>query len=152
MKLLLKMVMLFSVPPLLMAAIWMDRQPSPKPYRAPALLPPAGSVPVTGRETLTWGSEPRNPLSSTAASLQRGKELFIINCAFCHGQSSAELGPVGKRLSPLPPELNHSLLHERSDSHIYKVISLGFGRMPPFMEKLTQAERWQLVNFLRTRQ
>ena len=32
-----------------------------------------------------------------------------------------------------------------------KVGSNGFGRMPPFKEKLSPQERWHLVNFLRTR-
>jgi len=151
MKRLAKLMILLSVAPLLMAAIWMDKQPSPKPYQAPALLPPGDSVPVTGRETLTQDSLPRNPLSPADASPQQGKELFAVNCAFCHGHNSAERGPVGKKLNPPPPGLDRALLNERSDAQIYKAISLGFGRMPPFKDKLTQRERWQLVIFLRSR-
>ncbi|HEX9137171.1 MAG TPA: cytochrome c [Nitrospirota bacterium] len=39
-----------------------------------------------------------------------------------------------------------------SDSTIFKAITFGFGRMPAFQDKLMSAERWNLVNFLRTRQ
>ena len=150
MKLIARLVIL-SVTPLLTAALWMDRQPSPKPYQAPVLTAPAGSVPVTGREVVSPASEPKNPQTENPASVERGRALFTINCAMCHGQTSAERGPVGKKLIPPPPGLDRDLLQKRSDAHLYKAISLGFGRMPPFKDKLAPTERWELVNFLRTR-
>ncbi|MBK5275903.1 MAG: c-type cytochrome [Desulfuromonadales bacterium] len=150
MKPIARMVVL-AIAPLLMAALWMDKQPSYKPYQVPVLAPPVDAVPVTGRELLTQGSELKNPVSPSPAALERGKALFATNCAMCHGITSAERGPVGKKLKPPPPGLDHDLLQNRSDAHIYKAISLGFGRMPLFKAKLTQQERWELVNFLRTR-
>jgi len=150
MRHLLKLVILAAAP-LLMAALWMDKQPSYKPYQTPLLSPPAGSVPVTGREIVSQDSEPKNPITPNPASLAQGKALFTINCAMCHGQTSAERGPVGKKLNPPPPGLDQDLVRERSDAHIFKAITLGFGRMPPFKDKLTQQERWELVNFLRAR-
>jgi hypothetical protein len=39
-----------------------------------------------------------------------------------------------------------------SDPTIFKAITFGFGRMPAFQDKLMPGERWNLVNFLRTRQ
>jgi len=150
MKTIVNLVVLAAVP-LLLAAMWMDRQPSHKPYQAPVLTAPAGSVPITGQETVSPDSESKNPLVPIPASLERGAELFRINCAMCHGQSSAEHGPVGKKLKPPPPGLDHDLLQARSDAHIFKAVTFGFGRMPPFKDKLTRQERWELVNFLRTR-
>lgn len=137
--------------PLLMAAIWMDKQPSPKPYQAPVLAAPAGSVPITGKEQITQGSALANPIAPNPVSLERGQELFTINCAMCHGSTSAERGPVGKKLSPPPPGLDQELVRARSDAHIFKAVTFGFGRMPPFKDKLSPGERWELVNFLRTR-
>jgi mono/diheme cytochrome c family protein len=142
---------IMAVAPLLMAALWMDKQPSYKPYQKPLLSPPAGSVPVTGREIVSQSSELKNPLTPNPASLAQGKALFTINCAMCHGQTSAERGPVGKKLKPPPPGLEQDLLKNRSDAHIFKAITFGFGRMPPFKDKLSPGERWELVNFLRTR-
>lgn len=150
MRHILKLVILAAAP-LLMAALWMDRQPSYKPYQEPVMLPSAGSVPVTGREVVSQDTEPRNPVAPTRESLSQGKILFAINCAMCHGISSAESGPVGKKLTPQPPGLDRNLVRDRSDAHIYRAISLGFGRMPPFKNKLTQQERWEVINFLRTR-
>jgi hypothetical protein len=42
-------------------------------------------------------------------------------------------------------------VQERSDAAFFKAITFGFGRMPPFKDKLSPRERWDLVNFLRTR-
>jgi mono/diheme cytochrome c family protein len=142
---------IMAVVPLLMAAMWMDRQPSIKPYQAPVLMPPVGSVPVSGRELVSQGAELKNPVSPNAASIVQGKTLFAINCAICHGQTSAERGPVGKKLTPPPPGLDRDLLQGLSDGAIFKAITFGFGRMPPFQDKLLPRERWDLVTFLRTR-
>jgi mono/diheme cytochrome c family protein len=151
MKRILNLAMLLAVAPLLMAALWMDNQPSYKPYQAPVLAPPVGSVPISGKEIVSQATEPRNPITPTKESLEQGKALFAINCAMCHGQTSTEHGPVGKKLNPPPPGLDQDLVRERSDAHIFKAITFGFGRMPPFKDKLTPRERWDLVNFLRTR-
>ncbi len=151
MKTTMRLLILLACAPLLTAAIWMDRQPSPKPYQAPIMIAPPGSVPITGREMVSQSSELKNPLPATADSLERGKQLFNINCDICHGQSSAERGAVGKKLKPPPPGLGQAMLLSRSDAHIFKAVTFGFGRMPPFRDKLTPSERWELVNFLRTR-
>jgi mono/diheme cytochrome c family protein len=129
----------------------MDRQPSHKPYQAPVLAPPADSVPTSGREVVSQQSELANPVTASAESLALGKTLFEINCAMCHGITSAERGPVGKKLNPPPPGLDHDQLQGLNDSFIYKAIALGFGRMPPFQYRLTPGERWNLINFLRSR-
>ena len=137
--------------PILMAALWMDEQPSYKPYRPPVLSPPAGSVPVSGKEVIPQGGELKNPVLPTAASLAEGKTLFDINCAMCHGMTTAERGPVGLKLTPPPPALDREMVRGLSDATIFRAVTFGFGRMPPFQEKLTPHERWSLVNFLRTR-
>lgn len=151
MKSVLKVIMLVAVAPFLMAAIWMDDQQSYKPYKAPALAPPAGAVPVTGREVVSQESELKNPLPPAAESIAEGKKLFETNCFICHGQTSAERGPVGKKLAPPPPGLDPDMVKGLSDSAIFKAVTFGFGRMPVFQDKLTPDERWKLVHYLRTR-
>jgi mono/diheme cytochrome c family protein len=69
----------------------------------------------------------------------------------CHGETSADRGPVGKKLVPPAPGLDHDMLKGLSDAAIFKAVTLGFGRMPAFKDKLTPGERWNLVNFVRTR-
>jgi mono/diheme cytochrome c family protein len=143
--------LLILVAPLLMAAIWMDKQQSYKPYKAPVMAPPVGSVPLSGRENVSREAELKNPVAPTEASLAQGKALFEINCVICHGQTSKERGPVGKKLVPPPPGLDHKMVKGLSDSTIFKAITFGFGRMPAFQDKLMPEERWNLVNSLRAR-
>ena len=146
-----KKLAILAAVPFLIAAIWLDDQQSYKPYKAPVLAPPAGAVPTTGREIVSQASELKNPAPPTASSLAEGKALFETNCVICHGQDSAERGPVGKKLVPPPPGLDHVMVKGLSDSTIFKAVTFGFGRMPVFQDKLTPQERWNLVNFLRTR-
>jgi mono/diheme cytochrome c family protein len=150
MKFNIKLVILAAAP-LLMAALWMDDQPSFKPYQAPVLTPPATAVPVTGKELVSRRDVLNNPVPPNPESQARGKALFEINCALCHGQTSAQRGPVGLKLAPPAPALGQDMLQGLNDDTIFKAITLGFGRMPPFQGKLTPQERWNLVNYLRTR-
>jgi mono/diheme cytochrome c family protein len=145
-------VVILVAAPLLLAALWMDNQPSYKPYQAPVLVPPATAVRFSGTEIVSPQAGLQNPVVPTGVSLAQGKTLFDINCAMCHGQTSARPGAVGTRLKPPPSGLNRELVQGRSDSHIFNAITNGFGRMPPFKDKLAPLERWDLVNFLRTRQ
>ncbi len=147
MKRVAKVVILVAAP-LLTAAIWLDKQPSYKPYQAPVLVPPAGSVPLSGKELVP---QEKNPVAPTEVSLAAGKALFETNCVMCHGKTSADRGPVGKKLVPPPPALDHDMVGGLTDATIFTAITKGFGRMPPFKDKLTPRERWELVDFLRTR-
>jgi len=144
-------MVILVVAPLLMAALWMDHQPTFKPYQEPVLVPPVSAVPFSGTAIVSISADLQNPVAPSAASLAQGKRLFAIHCALCHGETSVQPGLVGNKLKPPPPGLNHDLLKERSDSQLFQAISNGFGRMPPFKAKLAPQERWHLVNFLRIR-
>lgn len=147
MKLPAKLIIL-AFTPLLTASLWMDQQPSYKPYQPPVLTSPAESIPTTGREV---GTPEANPAKATLHSREQGRIHFTINCALCHGETSSKPGSVGQKLDPPPPGLDHSRVRELSDAFIFRVITLGFGRMPPFKDKLSPAERWDIVNYLRAR-
>lgn len=144
-------IVILLVAPLLMAALWMDQQPSFKPYEAPALTPPGTAVPFSSLEIVLPAAELQNPVIPDAASQAQGQMLFTIHCALCHGETSVKPGLAGSKLTPPPPGLDRDLLKSRSDSHLFNAISNGFGRMPPFKGKLSPQERWHLVNFLRVR-
>jgi mono/diheme cytochrome c family protein len=147
----ISLLVVLAVSPFLTGAIWLDDQQSYKPYKAPVLSPPADAVPVTGKEIVSQESELKNPVTPAEASLSQGKALFETNCAMCHGLTSAERGPVGKKLVPPPPGLDHDMVKGLGDPTIFKAMTFGFGRMPAFKDKLTPRERWNIVNFIRTR-
>jgi mono/diheme cytochrome c family protein len=139
-----------AIMPLLMAALGMEDQPSFRPHEAPVLAPPATAVPTTGKEIVTWGSTLKSTVPPSKESVTRGELLFTINCRMCHGHKAGEPGPVGRHLTPPPPSPYQDRIQSLSDEDIFKRITFGFGRMPPFQTKLIPRERWDIVNFLRT--
>lgn len=128
----------------------MHDQPSIKPQEAPRRTAPAEAVPVQGKQTITWQTLLSNPIVSSDASLHRGMDLYRINCVMCHGTRETSPGAVGQKLVPPPPDLHEPRIKALSDGDIYKRISLGFGRMPPFQPVLSATDRWHLVNYLRS--
>ena len=70
----------------------MHYQPSFKGQEVPRLLPPADSVPVTGRELVYTSIDAYRELTIPdnlvrSYDPERGQALFNLNCQVCHGQS-----------------------------------------------------------------
>jgi mono/diheme cytochrome c family protein len=128
----------------------MHDQVSIKPQEAPRRSAPLEAIPIQGKHTVSWQSQPTNSEQQDAVSIQRGEELYQINCALCHGTRATYPGAVGKKLIPPPPNLYDPRISALNDGDLYKRIALGFGRMPAFQDKLSEPDRWHLVNYLRT--
>jgi mono/diheme cytochrome c family protein len=93
----------------------------------------------------------RNPVPITRQSVENGRRLFEIYCAHCHGPTGKGMGIVSTKFIPAP-DLTLPLFKERTDGFIYGQIRTGGPLMPPHGEVLSAAERWDLVNFLRSLQ
>ncbi|MCL4394760.1 MAG: DUF3341 domain-containing protein [Chloroflexi bacterium] len=115
----------------------------------PRLTAPAAAVPVQG-PVLIDGQPATAPATATAASVQRGKTLFDIHCALCHGQTAVGNGPLNGYFSPKPKDLTSGPVQELSDSQLYLVITNGLGPMPSLAENLSATERWDVINYVRT--
>ena len=94
-----------------------------------------------------------NPIPPNADSVAAGQALFSINCAPCHGETGKGDGPVGVSLNPRPADLRqHAILGIHTDAQLFEWITNGFpgSRMPAFKSALSDTDRWNLVNFIRT--
>ncbi len=93
-----------------------------------------------------------NPIVPTSDSVARGHNLYLANCAACHGISGAGDGLSAARLLPGPRDLSASV-PGRSDGELAYVIASGTvaTRMPAFSTTLSENDRWDLVNYLRSR-
>jgi len=91
-----------------------------------------------------------NPVSPDAASVARGRELYLANCSSCHGTAGLGDGPTAAGMWPPPGDLR-TLVPGLSDGTLAYRTSLGKvgTRMPSFAGTLTEADRWDLVNYLR---
>lgn len=88
---------------------------------------------------------------ATAESIANGGTLFQQNCAQCHGPGARGNGPLAPTMNPRPSDLVlHVPLHP--DADLENWIAHGFpgSAMPAFADKLTESERWDLVNYLRS--
>lgn len=132
----------------------MARQPALKPQAQAIQGPPEGSVPLHGKEPARSREEAakiKNPISTTAESIENGKRLFVIYCAVCHGADGKGKGPVATKFVP-PPDITSEFFKKRSDGFLYETIRRGGPLMPGGGESLSSKERWNIVNYLRTLQ
>ena len=86
-----------------------------------------------------------------AASIATGATLYETNCTVCHGTTGAGDGPGGARLPRRPADLRapHTAQHTAGDLFWWITHGIPRGEMPAFGDRLSEEERWDLVNFLR---
>ena len=79
------------------------------------------------------------PLNESSA-VTRGHDLFLMNCAHCHGDDAH-----GSEEAPDLTKFN------KSEARIASVVKNGIkGEMPSFGEKLTDADVQMLIRFIRS--
>jgi putative copper resistance protein D len=86
-----------------------------------------------------------------AATITAGGELYQASCAGCHGPRGAGDGPEGRGLPRSPADLRapHTAQHTAGDLFWWISHGIPGSGMPGFASRLTEEERWELINFLR---
>lgn len=91
-----------------------------------------------------------NPIAADEASLAAGSKLYVKRCASCHGKSGNGDGPDAVDLGIHPAKLSDPALKEESDGALYWKITVGKKPMPDYGRRLSPADRWNVINYLRT--
>jgi mono/diheme cytochrome c family protein len=94
-----------------------------------------------------------NPIPPNAASVDAGRAIYQEMCVPCHGVAGKGDGPVGLTLNPRPADLTlHAVPGVHTDGQLYEWITGGFpgSVMPAFKDRLSDDDRWNAVNFIRT--
>ena len=94
-----------------------------------------------------------NPIPPNKESISAGSAVFATTCVPCHGVSGKGDGPIGLTMNPRPADLTqHAIPGAHTDAQLYEWITNGFPgtRMPAFKTSLSDSDRWNLVNFIRT--
>src|SRR5215207_9905882 len=97
----------------------------------------------------------KNPTPTTPESVAKGKELYLErtkgNCIFCHGEDGS--GKVDNpRLRRKPADLtNKERMSAMTDGEVFWKVSKGItGIMPAGERRMSEEERWHVVNYVRT--
>lgn len=98
----------------------------------------------------------KNPVTVTPESVAKGKELYLErtkgNCIFCHGETGSGNEANLARLRRKPADLsNKERMEAMTDGEVFWKISKGIqGIMPAGEKRMTEEERWHVVNYVRT--
>jgi mono/diheme cytochrome c family protein len=80
-----------------------------------------------------------------------GKKLYEDNCLMCHGEKGAGDGITGENLLVKPADLTDAkLMKSETDGSLFWKITTGRAPMQSWKDTLSDTQRWQLVDYIRT--
>ena len=124
-----------------------------------SITPPAGAQQDFSKNT--WelpedADKTKNPTTVTPESIAKGKELYLErtkgNCVFCHGETGAGNEANMAKLRRKPADLtNKERMTAMSEGEVFWKVSKGIqGIMPAGDRRMSEEERWHVVNYIRT--
>ncbi|MCB0607278.1 MAG: c-type cytochrome [Lewinellaceae bacterium] len=100
-----------------------------------------------------------NPYPITAAGLEKGKELYTLYCAICHGDKGDGQGYlVNSDENPnvkyplVPAIFTKDTFYLASNGRFYHTIMYGRNAMGSYADKLGYEERWEVIHYIRSLQ
>jgi mono/diheme cytochrome c family protein len=110
---------------------------------------------IAGAQTDDWkvperAARKKNPLTADAQTIAEGKDLYVQNCAACHGKRGRGDGIAAANLNRRPGDLTSAEVARQTDGALFWKIGEGHSPMPGFSQLVSEAGRWHLVCYLRT--
>jgi len=92
-----------------------------------------------------------NPVKPTAESLAKGKKMYAIDCAMCHGNNGDGKGDIGGDYKSMPDFTKADAMKNRTDGELFYVTRNGKGTdMPPEDNRAKDDDVWNMVNYVRS--
>jgi mono/diheme cytochrome c family protein len=92
-----------------------------------------------------------NPIPITEVSISAGKTIYAARCASCHGDNGNGKGSEAARYATQPADFTDAkIMQAMTDGELFWKITVGNRPMPSFKKRLSEEERWQVINFIRT--
>lgn len=123
----------------------------------------AGGCPAQGPDSKTDGKSGKAgneqtgktakaaDLPSERPSVIRGKEIYLRNCAACHGAFGKGDGESAADLDPKPDDLTDvAFMRRHSPRGSFDIVTKGKDVMPSFKDSLSDLDRWDVVFYTMT--
>ena len=93
----------------------------------------------------------RNPFPPNPQTLAAGSQIYDHHCRSCHGQYGDGNGEKASELSVAPGDFTNALkMGAQADGELYWQITKGRRPMPAFADKLSEEQRWEVADYIRT--
>ncbi len=92
------------------------------------------------------------PFPVTIDVLKRGQERYDIYCAPCHSKTGDGLGMIVQRGMIQPESFHSQRLLAVEAGHFYDVMTVGFGNMYSYEERISPRDRWAITAYVRALQ
>ena len=103
------------------------------------------------KDSLELAALIKNPLASTEEVLKEGRVLYTRYCVHCHGEKGMGDGLVGIAYKGVTA-FNSRAVKNKSEGHIFHVITHGKGRMWAHGSQVSIENRWKIVKYVQTLQ
>ena len=95
-------------------------------------------------------AQKKSPVAANESSLAAGQKIYLKTCAMCHGKTGDADGPAVIELNIHPAKLSDPRVARESDGSLFWKITTGKKPMPAYGKRLSETDRWNLVNYVRT--
>jgi mono/diheme cytochrome c family protein len=92
----------------------------------------------------------KNPVKADEASINEGKELYSQHCKSCHGAKGKGDGTKAEKIDISCGDFTSEDFAKLTDGEAFWKTTEGRKPMPSFKEKLSDNERWTVINYVRS--
>lgn len=92
----------------------------------------------------------KNPLAGNTEILKYAKVIYTTYCTPCHGTGGKGDGIAAASLPKKPANHTSDYVQKQSDGALYWMVTTGNSPMPSYKTVLTNNQRWELINYIRT--
>lgn len=92
------------------------------------------------------------PFAIDEATLELGRERYMVFCTPCHGRLGDGRGMVVRRGFSPPPTFHSEYLRQKPVGHFFSVMTHGYGAMYSYAARIPVKHRWAIAAYIRALQ